>query len=275
MGFADGWLAGGRRPGWPATLGPLRVRAGSVELRPLRRSDGDRWQSIRLRDEAAISPWDATSSLTWAERHDGRAWHTHRSLLAAAARRGEVLPFAITVGGRFVGQVTVGGIQRGALRSAWIGYWVDSVVQGGGIATGAVALAVGHALGPTGLHRIEATIAPENRASQAVVAHVGFRQEGYLQRYLDINGAWRDHLLFAMTKEEVPGGTADLVAHWTSGAGARTGLPERRKWDPRRGDRRQGGRQGGRRHGDNWAAGPADSLEQGSAEHREQGNTTR
>jgi ribosomal-protein-alanine N-acetyltransferase len=127
-----------------------------------------------------------------------------------------VLPFVITLGGRFVGQVTIGGIQRGALRSGWVGYWVDSTVQNGGVATGALALAVGHALGPVGLHRIEATIAPENRASQAVVTHVGFRQEGYLQRYLDINGAWRDHLLFAMTREELPGGTSELMARWRS-----------------------------------------------------------
>ena len=212
--IADGWPSAGRHPGWPAKLGPVQVRAGSVELRPLRRSDGALWQSIRIRNEAAISPWDATSSLSWAERHNRAQWHSHRSLLMSAARRGEVLPFVITLGGSFVGQMTIGGVQRGALRSAWIGYWVDQAVQSGGVASGALALAVGHALGQVGLHRIEATIAPENLASQAVVAHVGFRQEGYLQRYLDIDGAWRDHLLFAMTREENPGGTQELLARW-------------------------------------------------------------
>jgi [ribosomal protein S5]-alanine N-acetyltransferase len=211
---ADGWPPAGRHPGWPAKLGPVGVKAGSLELRPLRRSDGERWQLIRTRDESAISPWDATSTLPWAERNNNAQWHSHRSLLMASARRGEVLPFAITVGGQFVGQITIGGIQRGALRSAWVGYWVDSAVQGGGVATVALALAVGHALGPVGLHRIEATIAPGNLASKAVVAHVGFRQEGYLLRYLDINGAWRDHLLYALTKEEVPGGSEQLLARW-------------------------------------------------------------
>ncbi len=210
----DGWLPGARHPGWPAQLGPVRVQGGAVELRPLSRSDGERWRGIRTRDEASIAPWDATSSLTWEQRHTKAQWHSHRSLLTAAARRGEVLPFAVAVDGQFVGQVTVGGIQRGALRSAWAGYWVDSTRQGGGIATAALALAVGHAFGPVGLHRIEATIAPTNVASRAVVAHLGFRQEGYLQRYLDINGAWRDHLLFAMTKEELPDGTGQLLAQW-------------------------------------------------------------
>ena len=72
------------------------------------------------------------------------------------------------------------------------------------MATGAVALAVAHLFGPVGLHRVEATIAPENLASRAVVGHLGFRQEGLLRRYLDINGAWRDHLLFALTVEDLP-----------------------------------------------------------------------
>ena len=232
----DGATPIGRHPGWPARLGPVRVRAGSVELRPLQRSDGDRWQHIRLANEAAISPWDATSSLTWSQRHTPAQWRSHRSLLIAAARRGEVLPFAITLAGRFVGQVTIGGIQRGALRSAWVGYWVDGAATSGGVATAAVALAVGHAIGAAGLHRIEATIAPENAASQAVVAHVGFRQEGYLQRYLDISGAWRDHLLFAVTREEIPGGTADLLARWQSGKTQPRSGPARRTDppDPRR-----------------------------------------
>lgn len=167
-----------------------------------------------MRDEAGIRPWDATSSLPWAERHTKLQWQSHRSLLMSAARRGEVLPFVITVGGTFVGQATIGGIQRGVLRSGWVGYWVDASVWRGGVATAALALAVGHALGPVGLHRIEATIAPENQASRAVVGHLGFRQEGYLQRYLDIDGAWRDHLLYAMTREEIPGGTAELLARW-------------------------------------------------------------
>ncbi len=125
-------------------------------------------------------------------------------MLAAAARRGEALPFAITVRGVFAGQLTVGGIQRGPLNSAWVGYWVDSTVHGRGVATVAVALALVHALGPVGLHRMEATVAPDNAASLAVLRHLGLREEGLLHGYLHIAGGWSDHLLFAMTAEELP-----------------------------------------------------------------------
>ena len=66
--------------------------------------------------------------------------------------------------------------------------------------------------GPAGMHRLEATIAPENVASRAVVGHLGFREEGLLRRYLDIAGGWKDHLLYALTAEEVSGGLAGLLA---------------------------------------------------------------
>ena len=127
------------------------------------------------------------------------------------------------------GQVTLGGIQRGALRSGWVGYWVDSTFHGKGVATAAVALTVAHGFGPVGLHRIEATIAPENLASRAVVSHLGFRQEGHLVRYLDIAGGWRDHLLYALTAEEAPHGLPQLLQRWQDGGPSRPGdrLPPR------------------------------------------------
>ncbi len=209
------WFAPGT-PGWPGHLGPLPSALGPVELRPLRSADGTDWRTLRLQDEAAIRPWDPSSHLPWAARHTRAAWLDHRSMLRQAARLGTALPFAVTVGGRFAGQVTVGGIQRFPLHSGWIGYWIGSPFAGHGIATTAVALVVGHAFTEGRLHRVEATVSPANPASQRVLAHLGFRQEGLLRRYLDIDGGWRDHQLWAMTAEEAPGGATGLLGTWAS-----------------------------------------------------------
>lgn len=195
-----------RHPGWPVVLGPVVAMAGEVVLRPLRRRDGAAWRRLRIADEALIARWDATSPLTWADRHSRAAWQAHRSALAKACRRGEAAAFAIEVAGEFAGQITLGGIQRGAVCSCWVGYWVSSTVQRKGVATTAVRLLVEHALDGMRLHRVEATIAPENVASLGVVRRLGFRQEGLLRRYLDVGGGWRDHLLFAITVEELVGG---------------------------------------------------------------------
>lgn len=122
-----------------------------------------------------------------------------------------MLPYMIELDGQFAGQLTIGNVTHGALRSAWIGYWVASGSTGGGVATGALALGLDHCFGPVRLHRVEATVRPENAASRAVLAKAGFREEGLLKRYLDVDGAWRDHLLVAMTIEEVSGSVASTL----------------------------------------------------------------
>jgi ribosomal-protein-alanine N-acetyltransferase len=119
-----------------------------------------------------------------------------------------MLPYVIEVDGKFCGQLTIGNVTHGALRSAWIGYWVASEVTGGGVATGALALGVDHCFGAVLLHRVEATVRPENAASRKVLSKVGFREEGLLKRYLDVDGGWRDHLLVAITSEEIEGSAA-------------------------------------------------------------------
>lgn len=190
--------------GWPAVL-----RDGDVVLRPLRRSDGPAWHALRALNEGWLRPWEATSP----EPPPGRppTFSGYVRSLARQAREGQTLPFAIEYRGELVGQLTVATITRGSLCSASIGYWVSEHVAGRGIAPTAVALAVDHCLGPVGLHRVEIAIRPENTASLRVVAKLGLREEGLRERYLHIQGEWRDHRTFAVTAEEVPQG---LLARW-------------------------------------------------------------
>jgi [ribosomal protein S5]-alanine N-acetyltransferase len=196
----------GRHPGWPVRLGALRTAAGVVELRPVWLRDGAAWSEIRIRDERHLASWEPTPSGGWAARHSAAEWPGRWWTLRAAARRGAVLPFAITVDGVLAGQVMIGNVVREPLLSAYVGYWCDTRRTGRGVTTAAVALAVDHCFGPVGLHRIEATVRPENAASLRVLAKLGFREEGLFRRYLDVDGDWRDHLCFAMTAEEPPTG---------------------------------------------------------------------
>ncbi|WP_237052223.1 GNAT family N-acetyltransferase [Mycobacterium tuberculosis] len=96
-------------------------------------------------------------------------------------------------------------------RGLAVGLDLPSAATGGGVATGALALGLDHCFGPVMLHRVEATVRPENAASRAVLAKVGFREEGLLRRYLEVDRAWRDHLLMAITVEEVYGSVASTL----------------------------------------------------------------
>jgi ribosomal-protein-alanine N-acetyltransferase len=107
---------------------------------------------------------------------------------------------------RLAGQLTVTNITGGSARWGQVGYWIDQRQAGRGVMPTAVALAVDFCLVKMDLHRIEVAIRPENTASLRVVQKLGFTEIGYAPRYLHIDGAWRDHKLYAITVEECSGG---------------------------------------------------------------------
>lgn len=200
--MTSGGRPDGRHPGWPSRTAALRVPAGVVALRPVRLRDGRAWSRIRLADEEHLAPWEPTLPGPWSERNALIEWPARWSALRSMGRGGTALPFSLLVDGRFAGQVMIGNVVREPLLSAYVGYWVGSHVGGGGVATAAVALAVDHAIARAGLHRIEATVRPENVRSLRVLARLGFREEGLLRRYLEVQGQWRDHVVLAVTEED-------------------------------------------------------------------------
>ena len=191
--------------GWPAVL-----RHGEVQVRPLRLRDAGAWSEIRLRNRAWLAPWEgsppAQPPMEWADRCSPSAYAAMLRLLRREARAGRALPFAVWHRDRLVGQVTLNSIVRGALDGGALGYWVDERVAGRGVTPTAVALVVDHAFEALGLHRVEAQVSPINPASLRVVAKLGFRREGLFERFLHIDGAWRDHLCHALLREDVPEG---------------------------------------------------------------------
>jgi ribosomal-protein-alanine N-acetyltransferase len=122
------------------------------------------------------------------------------------ARAGRALPFAVVLDGRLAGQITVNTIVRGAFDGGHVGYWVDERVAGRGVLPTALALVLDHCFGPVGLHRVEADVRPENTASRRVVDKLGFSQEGLRRRYLFIDEQWRDHVSYALLREDQPEG---------------------------------------------------------------------
>ena len=125
----------GRHPGWPARLGALRTAGGVVELRPVWLRDGPAWSEVRLRDERHLAPWEPTPPGGWTARHPPAEWPGRWWTLRAAARRGSVLPFAITVDGALAGHVMIGNVVREPLLSAYVGYWCDTRRTGRGVTT--------------------------------------------------------------------------------------------------------------------------------------------
>jgi len=189
------------------SLWPVRLTHQAVTLRPLRRRDEAEWAEIRRRSGSWFRPWDSTRP-PGASEH-GMTFGQLVSAFSGRARRGLMLPWAVDYtppGGRsvFAGQVTVSGIAHGSACWAQVGYWIDPRWAGRGIIPTAVAMAADYCFDELGLHRIEIAIRPENSNSLAVVRKLGARYEGRRERYMHVDGAWRDHDVFVLESDGVP-----------------------------------------------------------------------
>lgn len=103
-----------------------------------------------------------------------------------------------------IGVIGLNNVVRGVFQNADLGFSLDQAHTGHGYMTDAVQLTIRHAFFTLRLHRLQAAVQPDNAPSQAVLQRAGFRPEGSAQRYLNIAGAWRDHLIFAITTEDCP-----------------------------------------------------------------------
>lgn len=186
------------RLGWPGA-----ISRGDLKLRPLSMRDEAQWYTVRGRNAEWLEPWEASEPTG---QLPPRGFRGFVRAQRREARRATAMPLVIEWSGRFVGQITLGNVVWGSLRSGYIGYWVDSAVAGRGIATTSVAMLIDHVLAPGRLHRVEVNIRPENTASLRVVEKLGLRLEGERRSYLHIAGDWRDHLSFAITAGELPAG---------------------------------------------------------------------
>ena len=78
----------------------------------------------------------------------------------------------------------------------WRGYW------GNGFATEAATAVLDLGFDTLGLHRIEATIEPDNRASIRVAEKLGMRLAGRMKERFRFPDGWRDSFLYATTEQE-------------------------------------------------------------------------
>lgn len=180
---------------------PILV-SGDVKLRVAKMRDAKILEKLILGNRAWLRPWEATNPES-PNSFDVKS--QLRGLLRQLDDQSG-MPFLIEVQGEVQGQLNIANVMYGSVSSAVLGYWISPEVAGRGIMPTAVALATDYLMDQVGLHRVEINIRPENVASLRVVQKLGFRYEGLKQRYIHINGDWRDHYVFALTKEELPEG---------------------------------------------------------------------
>src|SRR5262249_24802741 len=197
--------------GWPVTITESSLLDAPVALRPVQVRDARVWRDSRVRNATWLRPWEPTNPETPLYRSGLGPYVAMARAMRREARQGLAMPWVVTYGGRFVGQLTVGSIIWGSARSAQVGYWIDESAAGRGRIPTALAMAVAHCFGVVGLHRGGGSIPPEKQPRPGGGEKRGFREGALRRRYLHIDGAWRDHLCYALTAEDARGG---LLARW-------------------------------------------------------------
>ena len=101
-----------------------------------------------------------------------------------------------------VGVYNLSEIVRGSFQNAYLGYYAFVPHDGTGAMRAAMPLVTAHTFDELGLHRLQANVQPENTRSRRLLEATGWREEGLARRYLLIDGAWRDHVMYAFTVED-------------------------------------------------------------------------
>ncbi|RJE80656.1 GNAT family N-acetyltransferase [Paracoccus sp. JM45] len=184
---------------------PVQLEAERIVLRLPSHSDYNAWVALRSESRDFLVPWEPV----WSPDHLSRKSFTNRVYWAArAAKAGTAFPlFLARRDGVLLGAITMDNIRRGPAQSATIGYWIGQSHARNGYMREAIGILVHHAFTNLDLSRIEAACLPENAASRGVLEKSGFKYEGVAQSYLQINGRWRNHVLFANLRGDRRGKT--------------------------------------------------------------------
>ena len=184
----------------------VKIDTERMTLRPPQHSDFREWASLRHESRNFLVPWEPS----WAHDHLTRKAFTNRVYWAQRSiSGGTAMPLFLfhRDNQSLLGAITLDNFQRGPSQAATLGYWVGERFARQGYMSEAIPAVVHHAFQELDLSRIVAGCLPENTASRGCLERCGFKYEGVAQSYLQINGRWRNHVLYAMLRADRRGRT--------------------------------------------------------------------
>ncbi len=179
-------------------------QGGGVYLRHPQMADYESWKNLREQSRDFLQPWEPN----WDPAHlEISAYRSRLSRFRKMVANDQGYPFHVfrASDNRLVGACNLINVHRTVKQSVSLGYWVGERYARQGFARASVRGACKFAFVTLGLHRVEAAVQPANAPSKALLETVGFTYEGVGRGYLKINGAWRDHDLYArLSTDDVP-----------------------------------------------------------------------
>ena len=194
---------------------PVALYGRRVRLRPITTADFPQWRDVRRRCDDWLTRWEPAPSPGAPDVvEDPKAFAARCGARERERQLGTGYGFGIFLDDRLVGEINISNIVRGAMQGCTIGYWIDEACAGQGLVPEALVLVLRFVFEDVGLHRVEIGIIPRNTASRRVVEKLGLREEGVAERFLQINGAWEDHIRYGITAEEWAERAEGYVKEW-------------------------------------------------------------
>lgn len=184
----------------------VRIETERMTLRLPAHGDYKEWASLRSLSTEFLTPWEPS----WAADHLTRKSFTNRVYWAQRSlNNGNAVPVFLErrEDNALLGAITLDNIRRGPAQAGTLGYWMGQRYARHGYMREAILGLVHYAFTTLDLSRIEAACLPENAASRGVLEKSGFKYEGVAQSYLQINGRWRNHVLFSNLRGDRRGRT--------------------------------------------------------------------
>ncbi len=184
----------------------VRVETERMTLRLPEHGDWRQWSELRQASVEFLVKWEPV----WANDHLTRRAFTNRVYWAQRAEaQGQALPMLLIrrEDNQLLGALTLDNIRRGPSQTGTYGYWIGAPYSRLGYMREAILALTHHAFTKLDLSRLEAACLPENLPSRGVLETCGFKYEGVAQSYLQINGRWRNHVLYANLRGDRRGRT--------------------------------------------------------------------
>lgn len=184
----------------------LRLETERLTLRPPVHGDFRAWCALRGDSTDFLQPWEPT----WAPDHFSRKSFTNRVYWSQRSiQQGSAVPLFLIrrSDSALIGAITLDNIRRGPAQAGTTGYWVGAPFARQGYMREAIKALVHHAFTTLDLSRIEAGCLPENTPSRRLLEACGYKYEGVAQSYLQIDGRWRNHVLYANLRHDRRGRT--------------------------------------------------------------------
>lgn len=184
----------------------VRLETERMVLRPPEHGDYRSWSSLRDASRDFLTPWEPT----WAPDHLSRKSFTNRVYWAQRSiSNGTAVPLFLIrrSDATLLGAITLDHIRRGPAQAGTTGYWIGQPHAREGYMREAITALVHYAFTTLEISRIEAGCLPENVPSRRLLEQCGYKYEGVAQSYLQINGRWRNHVLYANLRSDRRGRT--------------------------------------------------------------------